>query len=185
MTAYKFSDQILPGAVGYTYPDIWETGKTTGPDRLIIAPSGDQAGLMIELASVLPEPFGILYVLLVSRCGNAPGRYQSPYPIDRAEMEFFVNEFKAYFEQDGRHHIWITSVPADATIVYDNHNIVYAYGPLDEYIRLLDRRGLKEGTITIPAPHTHNYNPEFDSQEDKISAYWDWRQYPLSETDDL
>jgi len=80
MKAHKFSDQVLPGAASYVYPNVWAVGKTAGPERLVIAPSFDQVGLMIELSRILPEPFGILYVLLVSRCGNEPSRYQSPYP---------------------------------------------------------------------------------------------------------
>jgi len=184
MVPYKFSDKVWPTSTGYTYPNIWAVEKTTGPDRLIIAPSSDQVGLMIELASVLPEPFGILYVLLVSRCDNAPGRYQSPYPIDRSELESFLSQFKDYFENDGRHHIWIMSLPLNATLVYDNHNVIYAYGPIQEYTHSLVRRNFKRGEVKFPSPHTHEYNQEFDEREKEIFNYWDWLQYPLHALDD-
>jgi len=184
MKAHKFSDQVLPGAASYVYPNVWAVEKTTGPERLVIAPSLDQVGLMIELSRILPEPFGILYVLLVSRCGNEPSRYQSPYPCARDEMESFVGHFQEYFESDGRHHIWITSLPESATLVYDNHNVLYAYGPLERYQKILSRSGLNEGSVRFPVPHTHNYNAEFDDHEKKVLAHWDWRRYPLVAGDD-
>ena len=184
MNGHKFSDKILPGSVPYTYLNVWAIETTTGPDRLIIAPSADHVGLMIESATVLPEPFGILYLLLVSRCDNSTGRYQAPYPCARDEMESFLQQFREYFELDGRHHIWITSLPASATLVYDNHNVIYAYGPLEEYKRILSRRGVNEGTVRFPVPHTHNYNAEFDEQEKNVLAFWDWHRSALMEGDD-
>jgi hypothetical protein len=184
MKAHKFSDQILPNSTPYTYPNIWSIETTTGPDRLVIAPSSDQVGLMIELANTLPEPFGILYVLLVSRCDNTEGRYQAPYQCDREEMESFLKQFRDYFELDGRHHIWVTSLPASATLVYDNHNVIYAYGPLEEYKRILSRRGLRKDSVRFPVPHTHNYNAEFDDEEKRILGFWEWQRFPLMQEDD-
>lgn len=51
-------------------------------------------------------------------------------------MEGFLREFRAYFESDGRHHIWVSSLQASAlqasaTLVYDQHDVIYAYGPLE------------------------------------------------------
>jgi hypothetical protein len=139
---------------------------------------------MIKLAAVLPEPFGILYVLLVSRRNNDLGRYQCPSPCRREEMESFLREFKEYFESDGRHHIWVASIPASATLVYDQHNVIYAYGPLAQFKKILLGEGLTENPISFPAPHAHNYNPQFDGQEQEVLEYCHWRKSPLTPNDE-
>lgn len=92
--------------VPYRYPDLWAREQTTGPERIVAAPAASHIDLLIALSRVLPEPFGILYVLLVSRSDQEPGRYQSPVPVSRAEMETFLHEFRGFLEGNGRHHIW-------------------------------------------------------------------------------
>jgi hypothetical protein len=160
MNAPKFSTLVGSDFVSYTYPNTWAIEKTSGPDRLIIAPSSHQIELMTKLAQVLPEPFGILYVLVVSRRDNETGRYQCPSPCKREEMESFLYRFQEYFESDGRHHIWVASVPASATLVYDRHDVIYAYGPLEQFKKILQSEGLSESPISFPAPHSHNYNSQ-------------------------
>ena len=184
MNVHKFSSLIGSDFIPYSYANAWAVEKTSGPDRLIIAPSSGHIELMTKLAGVLPEPFGILYVLLVSRRDNDPGRYQSPSPCKREEMESFLREFKEYFESDGRHHIWVASMRASATLVYDHHNVIYAYGPLVQFKKILLVEGLRENPISFPAPHAHNYNQQFDEQEQKVLDYWDWRKSPLTPDDE-
>jgi hypothetical protein len=183
MNVHKFSSLVGSDFVPYRYPNAWAIEKTTGPGRLIIAPSSGHIELITKLSRVLPEPFGILYVLLVSRTDNEAGRYQCPHPCKRKEMESFLAEFKEYFESDGRHHIWVASIPAAATLVYDQHNVIYAYGPLEQFKQILHHEGLRESKISFPAPHAHNYNSEFDEQEQKVLDYWDWRKSPVMEDD--
>ena len=81
MNAHKFSSLIGSDFTPYCYPNAWAVEKTSGPDRLVIAPSSGHVELMTKLAGVLPEPFGILYVLLVSRRDNDPGRYPMSIPL--------------------------------------------------------------------------------------------------------
>jgi hypothetical protein len=184
MNAHKFSSLIGSDFIPYSYPNAWAVEKTSGPDRLVIAPASGHIELMMKLAGVLLEPFGILYVLLVSRRDNDLGRYQCPSPCKREEMESFLREFKEYFESDGRHHIWVVSIPASATLVYDQHNVIYAYGPLAQFKKILHGEGLRENPISFPAPHAHNYNQQFDEQEQKVLDYWDWRKSPLTPDDE-
>ncbi len=168
----------------YRYPNLWSREQTTGPERIVAAPATSHIDLMIALSRVLPEPFGILYVLLVSRSDQEPGRYQSPVPVSRAEMEAFVQEFKAFLEGDGRHHVWVASLPDHATLVYDQHNVLYAYGPLSEYESVLRQRGLQEGEVRFPLPHTHHYDTPFDGEAARLLAYWEWQRFPLIEGED-
>ena len=100
-------------------------------------------------------------------------------------MEKFFSEFQEYFESDGRHAIWLASLPASATLVYDQHNVIYAYGPLEQYEQIVRDRGFQEQTVRFPAPHSHNYNPQYDEQEQKVLNYWDWRRSQLIVGDNL
>ena len=171
---------------GDPYQDRWSLEKTTGPERLAVAPRGRRhIDVLLELAGCLQEPFGILYVLLLSRTGaHSPGRYQSPFPTTREETEAFARRFTNYFEGDGRHHLWLMSLPDQATLVYDNHDLVYAYGPLDRFKSVLTRLGFSEGAVAIPVPHQHSWNQEYDSTEDEVMEYWGWKRFPLQADDD-
>lgn len=162
----------------------WEVERTTGPLRLIIGPSRDHVETMLALSRELPEPFYILYVLLLSRRGDHErGRYQSPEPMARADMERLLTDFRDYFEQDGRHHVWVASPQAGATLVYDNHDVIYAYGPIERYEDVLARRGFREGIVGFPAPHGHRYNAEFDDDETRLMQSLAWERHPLRDED--
>jgi hypothetical protein len=94
-----------------------------------------------------------------------------------------VWNFQDYLENDGRHHFWIMAQPDYHSIIYDNHDILYAYGPLDEYRKILTSQGFSEGVFQFPAPHHHCYNVEFDQEEARILGYWDWEHFPLQPRD--
>jgi hypothetical protein len=179
----KFSAGTDRQTEPFIYPNTWKQERTTGADRLVIAPSSRHIDLIRKLIQVLPEPFGLLYVLATPRRGES-GRYQSPEPSSRGEVESFLWEFKDFFQGDGRHHIWITSLPSNSTIVYDNHDILYAYGPLEHYKRILTAEGLSEGDVPDPIPHTHHFNVQFDQSQQDVLAYWDWVHYPLTDRDE-
>lgn len=185
MKLHKLSSLVGSEWVPHHYNDSWDIEQTTGPQRLIIGPSSDGVNFLIKLTRILPEPFGILYLLLVSRTGNQPARYQCPHPCSRSDMESFLLEFRDYFESDGRHHIWVTSLPDSSTLVYDHHNVIYAYGPLNKFTEILKSSGFHKNSICFPAPHSHNYNPENDDAEKRVVQHWAWLQSPLLPDDDL
>lgn len=166
------------------YAGVWQREKTSGPERLSIAPAGNHVDVLCSLLQCLPEPFGILYVLLLSRTGRELGRYQCPEPFSREDTISFLKSFREYLEGDGRHHIWIISLPTNATLVYDNHDLLYAYGSIAEYERILETTGLSSGTVVIPAPHGHQYNVEFDEDEERIMSFCPWLHFPLHPSDD-
>jgi hypothetical protein len=169
----------------YKYPNVWSREKTTGPERLVIAPSSDHVSLMIELSSVMNDPFGILYVLVVPRGYGDAARYQSSEPVVRQSAIAFLTRFEKFFEGDGRHHLWLASISNSDQLVYDKHNVIYAYGNLPVFEELLDRRGMEMvDEVRFPSPHIHNYYPEFDEEERNLLRYWEWKQLPLAENDD-
>lgn len=178
----KFSkgENIQP----FRYPNIYEIQQFEKFARLSIAPSEDQIELILTLIEQIQEPFGILYLLIVPRADeNKEGRYQSPNPISKYELKEFIRSFKNYLEMDGRHTIWIQSLGSNNLIVYDKHNIVYAYGDLDKYRKNLETMNFTENKVEIPVPHAHHYHPEFDEDERKIMSYWAWKYFPLQDQD--
>ena len=91
----------------YEYPNEWAIEKTTGPARLIIGPARDHVNLLRDLLQVMKEPFDLLYVLVVPRSEDAPGRYQTPFPLSREDILAFLHRFQHFLESDGRHHLWL------------------------------------------------------------------------------
>ena len=183
--SYKFGSLQGADKIQHKYGDVFRHEVYPGWSRVTIAPDARQIALMLEIARQWNGPYGILYVLLLSRPGcHTPARYQSPEPCSFQDLERFARTFEDYFEGDGRHHLWFIDVPTSSRLVYDNHNLIYAYGNDDDVIALLNSKGLSAGDPNIPCGHFHNYNPEFDRSEDDIMAYFDWKEFPLQEEHD-
>lgn len=185
MNAYKLGVFLADGTQSeYRYPDVYDIEQTTGPARLVIAPSGNHVELLLELARCWQGHYYLLYVLLASRTGHQVGRYQSPHVLDAADLAIFLSEYADFLEGDGRHSFWIGSPDEEGTLVYDSHNLLYGYGPLGAYTRVLDDCGLRRGSVSIPSPHSHRYNVEYDAMERRLLAQWNWTRFPLQDGDD-
>jgi hypothetical protein len=72
--------------VRYRHPNRWQLEHTRGLDRLVLAPASQHVELLVDLLRELPEPFGLLYVLLVSRTGQGGARRQSPTAMSFAQI---------------------------------------------------------------------------------------------------
>lgn len=169
----------------FFYPQIYSREQTSGPDRLVIAPKGGQIDLMLKLARCWRGPYGILFVLVVPRGDEqSAGRYQSPDPIDYPELERFFMKYQKALETDGRHHIWIASASGEGTLVYDQHNVIFAYGSLDPFERILTQEGFLAGQVRFPVPHAHHYHSENDIEISKLLNHWGWIKSPLSDSDE-
>jgi hypothetical protein len=167
----------------YVHPNSWAKEKTSGPDRLVIAPRSNQVELILKLASRLAEQLLLLYVLVVPREGSTPGRNQSE-PISLEKLDSFLRQYLSFFEGDARHNIWIRSSD-NGMLVFDRHNVIYAYGPLDKFTSTLVASGLTEiENIRFPAPHTHHYQAEFDDSERLILEEQSWIRSPLCQGDE-
>jgi hypothetical protein len=167
------------------YGDVWVRQKTSGPERLAIAPSEKPLDVMRALAEAWQGGYFLLYVLLIPRREDHPaGRYQSPGPLSFAQVTEFCETFGAFLESDGRHHFWIGSVGDEGILVYDQHGVLYAYGDLPRYIDLLTARGFGEGEVRFPAPHRHHYHPANNAALEAMLAYWEWGYFPLQPGDE-
>lgn len=182
--AYKFG-WIPNEERRYEYPDNFAFERTSGPESLVIAPSANHISILIDLLHLMSEPLGTLYVLVVPRGGSKAGRYQTANPVSKEQAEDLLTSFKEYFENDGRHNIWVASMSGSHQLVYDRHNVIYAYGPLPEYENVLLGRGLRKVEfVRFPSPHTHNYHAAFDQDERNLLRHWRWKRSPLHESDE-
>jgi hypothetical protein len=168
----------------YQHKNIWAREKTSGPNRLVIAPSSGQVSLLSKLAAVMPEPYFLLYVLHTPRSDVAPGRYQSPEPTSFDQLTRFLGKFRDFLEGDARHDLWIGLPDKSSLVVYDRHQILFAYGPHDAFESILNENGLQEmEQVRLPDPHIHRYNQEFDLQAAELLNYWPWKYSPLQPSD--
>jgi hypothetical protein len=159
--------------------------KTSGPERIVAAPSQNHVALMIELMQSIPEPFGVLYVLVVPRGEVSAARYQCASPKSVQETAGFLTRFNEFFENDGRHDVWVASLSSSDLLVYDRHNVIYGYGQIAAYQEVLNRRGFSQtDAVRFPVPHVHKYNAIFDSEQNALLRYWEWEKRPLREQDE-
>lgn len=183
--SYKFGIED-PASAEYVYANVWARERTTGPERLMIAPARSHVELLLQLSRKMPAPYWVLYVLVVSRTDAAVGRYQCPAPLNGEDLERFLTRFSKFFEGDARHHLWIGSENSTDLLVYDNHNVIYAYGDIERFEKVLNGLGMQQVEIVrFPCPHSHNYHQEFDQAEDELLRSQDWKYFPLQNSDDL
>jgi hypothetical protein len=169
----------------YEYSNIWAREKTSGPDRLVIAPRSNYAVLLTKLTECLQPPFLLLYVLAIPRGGGEPGRYESNYSFSLPQLQAFLSDYAEFLEKDARHNLWVRSTSSKGMLVYDRHNVIYAYGPLELFESVLKANGLTESNeVRFPSPHAHHYHLEFDEDEKRILSSEEWTISPLRAGDE-
>ena len=170
--------------VEHVYPAVYQWPDSEPVLQRLVAgvPSGnpDVFGRLVES---LAPPFYLLYVLHTSRGEGLPGRYQSP-ELSTAELSGFLAQFSPYLSGDARFDLWVHSPTEAATVVWDRHNQIFAYGPLTRYEFVLQNLGFSRGRVEVPAPHEHKYHPEFDSQAALVLRAFEWSHTPLREEDE-
>ncbi len=171
--------------VDHDYGNVFFRQPTSSEDRLVIGPSSAHVETMLALARTWQSPqFYVLYVLLVSQSGAEPGRYQSP-PIDSVEdLQLFFSTYEAFFESDGRHHVWVGSPSHEGFLIYDQHNVVFAYGDLSRYEQVLVARQFTPCEFWFPCPHSHCYPPANIEREEAVLRHFPWQHFPLQEADE-
>lgn len=177
----KFTNSAGEGDV---YPTAFQRTPTNGgPDRLAVSLQSGQIELICQLLSTMPGPFGFLYILVVTRTGLEQARYELDKSLTLEGITRLLDEYRGFFEQDARHTVFIVDHSSGDFIVYDRHNLIYIYGDLDRYTRLLTRQGLVQRNIIIPTPHAHHYHHEFDDLETRLVTQNKWVVKPLRDQD--
>lgn len=176
---HKLSAQIGGDWVEHTHDPVFRVeGGGETPRRLVVGvPKGDSA-IFRALSNLLTPPYFLLYVLHTSRGEGQPGRYQSP-ALERSQFNTFIDRYSPLLSGDGRHNVWAHSPGDDATVVWDHHNLIFAYGPIDQFAVMLRNLGFEKGDPIIAFPHQHHYRAEFDGDAAAILSAMDWSRSPL------
>jgi hypothetical protein len=104
-----------------------------------------------------------------------------------SQLQQFLAVYSDFFENDARHNLWIRSASGEGLLVYDRHNVIYAYGPLERFVATLTSAGLAESKDTrlhFRSQHAHHYHADFDSYEDRILHQEEWSLTPLQPGDE-
>jgi hypothetical protein len=167
------------------YGNLWKEIPFPKYKAILIAADANQIDLIKDLARILKPPFYILYVLLVPRTDNEDGRYESKPFYGYDELDVFLNTYSEYFENDGRHNIWICEINGVGRIIYDHHNLIYGYGNIEPFKEVLKGNGNTAGEFSINHPHRHYFNEEYDEDEKEILSNNEWKRFPLQENDNV
>ncbi|NDV83846.1 hypothetical protein [Bacteroides sp. 51] len=171
-------------SIEYNYGHIYQIEETTQSDRLVVGVDENQTDLLLEFAKTLHPPYYVLYVLIVSHLDNECARYESPLFDTLESLSCFLNKYSEFFETDGRHHIWVGTIDDSGLLVYDHHNVIYAYGNQENYTRILTAKGFREEDFYFPDRHCHYFHSENDKFEEAIFNEFDWQIFPLGENDE-
>ena len=186
MARPKFGIPHSSGEVSrHDYGNLYFHEPSGDSGRLVIGPTGSQVQLLESLAETFqPQEYFVLYILLVSHSGNNLGRYQSPLIRNFYALKKFTSTFRLFFENDGRHHIWIASPISPQTLVYDQHDVIFAYGDLEAYEDVLKKNDYTCKDFWFPSPHAHGYDPANGDTEDVLLEFFDWQHFDLQPGDE-
>ena len=164
----KFASQQPEQWLPHNFGKVYAHAQTSSSPRLCVGASSDGTTLLRELTLTLTEPFLLLYVLVVPRGQSDAGRYQSA-ELSRSELDAFIEQFGTFWDSDGRHNIWIRSSDG-GLLVYDRHNLIFAYGPLQRFESRLHELGyVSTGSLSLDFIHQHSYHQEFDDLERELT----------------
>lgn len=164
-------------------PQFARVTSSSGTHRIVsCVPRGDPE-IFENLVSCLEQPYYLLYVLHTPRGEGEAGRYQSP-PLSLEQLHEFVSKFKPFLSGDARFDIWAHSPAENATVVWDRHNMLYAYGPLEKYESVLLSSGFENEEPQVPGPHAHNYRQELDRYAKELLVTFKWSWSPLHKEDE-
>lgn len=145
-------------------------------------PAGDPV-VFERLAASMQAPYLLLYVLHTPRGEGEPGRYQSP-ELSLDELHAFMARFGPYLSADARFDLWAYSPAEQATIVWDRHDQLFGYGPLDRFAAELRALGFNAGDVNVPAPHMHHYRAEYDALANELLEALPWSYSALRPEDE-
>ena len=181
---YRLGHLIEGSWCEHSHPPVFERRIKGGNiTRLEVGVPASDVNVLRTLARCTEPPYYLLYVLVVPRGEAKAGRYQSPLLHDQ-QMDTFLTRFAAFFRSDGRCNLWVHSPSSNATLVWDRHNLIYAYGPAGRFEERLVPMGFRPGALKIPAPHEHYYRQECDADATAIMSHVDWRYSELQPGDD-
>lgn len=180
---HKLSHTIADGWIPYSHSPIYAVSPVGQSARIVAGVPGGDPIPFTHLVSCLEPPYSLLYVLHTPRGEGEAGRYQSP-PVSPEQFQAFMVKFGGYLSSDARFDLWAHSAAEQATVVWDRHNQLFAYGPLDRFSSQLNALGFTHGDASISFPHQHHYRQEFDADATALLDYLTWAHSPLRPEDE-
>lgn len=175
---HRLSHRVDDAWVAHAHPAVFLRDE----QRIVAtAPDGGPA-VFARLVSALAPPCHLLYVLHTSRGEAEVGRYQSP-ALPWEQIQAFLAEFAPFLSGDGRFDLWAYSPAERASVVWDRHNQVFAYGPLERFSSELLAMGFQPGRPEVPSPHAHHYRAELDDLAARLLVAFEWHYSPLRPED--
>lgn len=180
---HKMSRTIAESWEPFSHQPVYVVSPMDQGERIQAGvPAGDPNPFM-QLVSCLEPPYFLLYILHTPRGEGDAGRYQSP-PVSMEQFHVFMRRFGSYLGSDARFDIWAHSPSDQATVVWDRHNQLFAYGPIVKFSSELNALGFSTGESNISFPHQHHYREEFDADAQALLFLWDWSYSPLRPEDE-
>ena len=166
------------GWMPVTLDHVYDREIQKGVERIAIASRFGQVKQLCEMISALDGPFRFVYYLLSESGEYSAGYYSVVRDLDRDQVQSMLMEFERFFEHDGRHTLWIASPREKATVILDEHNLIYGYGPLDRWEAQLLASDLERGPVSIPFPHTHHRHEGMESELIRLMQSQIWALRP-------
>ncbi|MHC4818291.1 MAG: hypothetical protein ACYTF8_09575 [Planctomycetota bacterium] len=141
--------------------------------------------LMLKLTRCVPGPFAVLYLLPECHGAHPHGRYQSPFPLGRRKVVEFCERFERFLERDRRHAVWVMTEDCAERVIYDRRQMLFAYGPLEEFERTLAAEGYGPARIEIPRRLDPRVDADLDPELERLLDWWPWIRCPLWPGDEL
>jgi hypothetical protein len=180
---HKLSHLVNAEWLEHSFPPLFEISDAGDTQRLVAGSPSGQSEPFERLALCLEPPYYLLYVLHTPRGEGEPGRYQSA-EISPKEFLEFMSRFGSYLANDARFDLWLHSPSENATVVWDRHNQLFAYGPLARFASELRALGFSEGGLPPLGAHQHHYRSECDDKATELLSFTTWRRSALRPEDD-
>lgn len=179
----KLSYAAAEGWRPYSHRPLFSVESPNGRERVLAGMPGGDPAPFARLVERLEPPYQLLYVLHTPRGEGKSGRYQSG-ELSAEQFEAFVARFGSYLAADARFDLWAYSATDQATVVWDRHDQLFAYGPIEKYVSALRAMGFGEGDVSVSFAHQHHYRQEFDADAAALLAHLPWTRSALREEDE-
>lgn len=184
LNMYKLEHYVDGAWIEHSHPKLFDRHKiSSGTERICAGVPSRDYSVFPRLVNCLKAPFFLLYVLHTSRGEGEIGRYQSP-ELSADQLEQFLAKYKSLLAQDSRFDIWVYSPQEEATIVWDRHNMLFAYGVVDVVERELIKMEFERGSISMDFDHIHCYRSACDNMARQLLGEFQWRFSPLRPQDE-
>jgi hypothetical protein len=180
---YRLGSLVDGGWAEHVHPRIYVRHALEGGGERVVAtaPGGDPQ-ILRSLAANLTPPFRLLYVLHQPRGEAAVGRYESP-DLSAAELDGFFERFGAFLQRDSRFDLWIFSIENGAAVIWDRHDLVWAYSRADAFEETMRALGFGPGQPAVPSPHVHHEHHALRGDADALIRFFAWKHTPLLRMD--